>query len=81
MSMSAGFLEEPKLLSFAYAVEQSLQPRRQPTYAGTLQPLPANPGICAGLPKHAAASGSPGTVVAARWVLRRVTPRAPVAEP
>jgi len=52
MWMYAGFLEEPKLLSFAYAVEQYLQPRRQPTYTGTLQALPPDPGICAALPKH-----------------------------
>ncbi len=45
--MYAGFLEEPKLLAYAYALEQALQPRTQPTYTGTLQPLPPNPGICA----------------------------------
>jgi amidase len=52
MWMYAGFLEEPKLLSFAYAIEQYLQPRRQPLYSGALQPLPPDPGICAALPKH-----------------------------
>ena len=71
MWMYAGFLEEPKLLSFAYAVEQYLQPRRQPTYAGTLQPLPADPGICAGLPKHSGLPAHQGVRVAAGRVLRR----------
>ena len=30
--MYAGFLDEPKLLAYAYALEQALQPRVQPTY-------------------------------------------------
>jgi hypothetical protein len=41
--------EEPKLLAYAYALEQALQPRTQPTYTGTLQPFPPDPGICAAL--------------------------------
>jgi hypothetical protein len=49
--MYAGFLQEPKLLSFAYALEQALHPRAQPQYAGTLQPFPDDPGICASLPR------------------------------
>jgi amidase len=48
MWMYAGFLQEGKLLSFAYALEQALQPRTAPTYVGTLQPFPNDPGICAG---------------------------------
>jgi amidase len=44
--MHAGSLEEPKLLAYAYALEQALQPRTQPTYAGSLQSFPPNPGIC-----------------------------------
>jgi len=32
-------------------LEQSLQPRTQPTYTGTLQPFPPDPGICAGCHK------------------------------
>jgi amidase len=50
MWMYAGFLEEPKLLAFAYALEQALQPRIAPQYAGALQPFPPDPGICAALP-------------------------------
>ena len=50
MWMYAGFLQEPKLLAFAYALEQALQPRTTPKYVGTLQPFPPDPGICAALP-------------------------------
>ena len=49
--MYAGFLQEPKLIAFAYALEQALHPRRAPQYLGTLQPFPPDPGICAALPK------------------------------
>lgn len=51
MWMYAGFLEEPKLLAFAYALEQALQPRTAPLYVGPPQPFPPNPGICAALPQ------------------------------
>jgi amidase len=51
MWMYAGFLQEPKLLAFAYALEQVLNPRTAPQYLGTLQPFPPDPGICASLPK------------------------------
>jgi amidase len=51
--MYAGFLDEPKLLAYAYALEQALQPRAQPTYAGSLQPFPPNPGICGAQSKAA----------------------------
>jgi hypothetical protein len=50
MWMYAGFLQEAKLLAFAYALEQAIQPRRLPRYLGTLQPLPPDPGVCAALP-------------------------------
>jgi amidase len=44
--MYAGFLQEPKLLAFAYAVEQYLRPRVQPTFVGTLQAFPQSPVVC-----------------------------------
>ena len=50
MWMYAGFLEEPKLLAFAYALEQLLQPRRAPEYVGSLQPFPPDPGLCSAPP-------------------------------
>jgi amidase len=46
MWMYAGFLQEPKLLAFAYALEQALQPRTAPRYVGPPQPFPPNPGVC-----------------------------------
>jgi amidase len=46
MWMYAGFLEEPKLVGFAYALEQYLQPRTAPQYLGPLQPFPPDPGYC-----------------------------------
>lgn len=52
MWMYAGFLQEPKLLSFAYALEQALHPRTAPEYLGSLQPFPPDPGICAALPQE-----------------------------
>jgi len=51
MWMYAGFLGEPKLLAFAYALEQVIHPRRAPQYIGSLQPSPPDPGICGSLPK------------------------------
>ena len=53
--MYAGFLEEPKLLAYAFALEQALQPRAQPAYEGPLQPFPSSPGVCSGQTKTAAA--------------------------
>ncbi len=47
MWMYAGFLEEPKLLAFAYALEQALQPRIAPAFSGVLQPFPPDPCLCA----------------------------------
>ena len=42
----AGFLQEPKLISIAYAMEQLLQPRSQPMYLGSVPPEPPDAGIC-----------------------------------
>ena len=55
--MYAGFLQEPKLLAFAYALEQYLQPRTQPHFTGTLQPFPPDPGICEALSTAAVGNG------------------------
>jgi len=48
--MYSGFLQEPKLLSFAYDLEQQVQPRRTPQYLGAAPPAPSDAGICAALP-------------------------------
>jgi amidase len=51
--MYSGFLQEPKLLAYAYDLEQELNTRASnpPQYLGALQPYPPDPGICAALPK------------------------------
>ena len=47
--MYSGFLMEPKLLAYAYDLEQSIKPRVQPGYLGSVPPEPADAGICAAL--------------------------------
>jgi amidase len=54
--MYAGFLEEPKLLGLAFDLEQEIQPRREPTFRGTVPPEPPDAGICAALPSGARVS-------------------------
>ena len=49
--MYSGFLQEPKLIGFAYDLEQEVQPRSQPRYLGSVPPEPPDAGICAALPK------------------------------
>ena len=49
--MYASFLQEPKLLAFAYDLEQALHPRTAPQFVPPLPPLPPDAGICAALPE------------------------------
>lgn len=49
--MYAGFHHEPKLISFAYDLEQEVQPRQAPQFLGAVPPEPPDAGICAALPK------------------------------
>jgi amidase len=51
--MYAGFLQEPKVLAYAYDLEQELNVRASnpPQFVPPLQPFPDDPGICAALPK------------------------------
>ncbi|HEX4951097.1 MAG TPA: amidase family protein [Blastocatellia bacterium] len=44
--MYSGFLQEAKLLSFAYALEQELEPRRAPQLLGEVPELPPDGGFC-----------------------------------
>lgn len=44
--MYSGFLQEPKLLAFAYDLEQALPPRALPEFLGQVPPKPPNAGIC-----------------------------------
>jgi amidase len=50
LCLYAGFLDEPMLLALAYDLEQEIQPRIQPQFAGTVPPTPPDAGICAALP-------------------------------
>ena len=42
----AGFLQEPKLIAIAYAMEQLLQPRSPAQFAGSKPPDPPDAGLC-----------------------------------
>jgi amidase len=48
--MYSGFLQEPKLLAFAYDLEQEIRPRRAPAFIGSVPPKPADAGVCSALP-------------------------------
>ncbi|MEO5754909.1 MAG: amidase family protein, partial [Chthoniobacterales bacterium] len=59
--MYGGYLQEAKLLSLAYDLEQEIQPRSAPQFAGRVPPEPPDAGICDGtgsqpsvrqLPRH-----------------------------
>jgi amidase len=49
--MYSTFLDEPRLLGFAYDLEQELKPRRTPQFLSSVPPLPPDAGICDTLPK------------------------------
>ena len=49
--MYAGFHQESKLISFAFDLEQEVQPRQAAQFLGAVPPEPPDAGICAGLPK------------------------------
>jgi amidase len=49
--MYSTFLQEPKLLAFAYDLEQAVQPRSQPQFLGSAPPEPPDAGICSALPE------------------------------
>jgi amidase len=44
--MYSGFLQEAQLLSFAYALEQEIEPRRAPQFRGEIPALPPDGGFC-----------------------------------
>jgi amidase len=44
--MYSGFLQEPKLLGLAYALEQARPPRATPRFVGTVPPEPTDAGLC-----------------------------------
>ena len=48
--MYAGLHQEAKLISFAYDLEQAVQPRRAAQFLGSVPPEPDDAGICEALP-------------------------------
>ncbi|MBA2743914.1 MAG: hypothetical protein H0U43_06335 [Chthoniobacterales bacterium] len=64
--MYASFLQEPRLIAYAYDLEQELQPRSQPQFLGTEPPEPANAGICAKLPNQAISAEAESVSAGAR---------------
>src|SRR5437762_4214916 len=56
--MYSGFLNERKLLALAYDLEQSIKPRVQPGFLGSVPPEPPDAGICATLAPAATTSSS-----------------------
>ncbi len=50
--MYASFLQEPRLIAYAYDLEQEIHPRSQPQFLGTEPPEPPIAGICAKLPNQ-----------------------------
>jgi amidase len=44
--MYGTFLQEPKLLGYAYDLEQEIQPRTVPGFLGKVPPLPPDAGLC-----------------------------------
>jgi amidase len=49
--MYSGFLSEPSLLAFAFALEQAIHPRTQPQFLGAVPPEPPDAGICSPPPQ------------------------------
>ena len=45
MLMSSAFLREPKLIGFAYDLEQRMQVQRPPQFLDSVTPVP-NAGLC-----------------------------------
>lgn len=59
--MYSGYLQEPKLLAYAYDIEQAIQPRTQPEFLGAIPPEPPNAHICETTPKANAAVVAPSS--------------------
>ena len=67
--LSGGFLSEPKLLAIGYALEQLLEARTQPTFAGRRPPDPPDAGICDSLDPAPRGDGNRRVGRAARMML------------
>jgi amidase len=58
--MYSGFLQEARLLAFAYALEQELEPRRAPQFLGEVPELPPDGGFCTAVATSALRAESDG---------------------
>jgi amidase len=56
--MYGGFLEEPRLLSMAYDLEQEIQPRSAPGFRGSVPEEPPDAGLCGATPGNAHVAGA-----------------------
>ncbi len=56
--MYSGYLSEPRLLAFAYDLEQEIHPRTTPKFLGRVPPEPPNAGLCDGSSGAAAISSA-----------------------
>jgi amidase len=63
--MYSGYLEEPKLLAYAFDIEQAIHPRTQPEFRGTIPPEPPNAHLC-DQPTNAAAPLAPSVSTGVR---------------
>ena len=71
MWLSGGFLSEPKLLSIGYAIEQLLDARTMPRFAGARPADPPDAGICATLETSGRSARGRAVGRAARSMLTR----------
>ncbi len=72
--MYGRFLSEPKLLAYAYDLEQELGGRPLPKYLGALPPLPPDAGLCP-VPLAAQKGAAPATILQRRTPSGRAFPR------
>ncbi len=57
--MYSGYLQEPKLLAYAYDIEQAIHPRVQPEFRGMIPAEPPNAHLCDTTQNAAAAVTAP----------------------
>ena len=72
--MYGRFLSEPKLLAYAYDLEQELGGRPLPKYLGALPPLPPDAGLCP-VTLAAQKGAAPATILQRRTPSGRAFPR------
>jgi amidase len=68
--LTAGFLSEPTLIGLGYAIEQLLQARVRPGFAGEVPPDPPDAGICEALETEGAGGRAAAARLADRMLAR-----------